>query len=358
MIMQSPHVRLRLILAGIVLMVCGTVARPQERSLILDLRGRWAFRIGDNPAWADPSASEKSWDTVFVPARWEDQGYPGYNGYGWYRKHFTVSQEWKGKKLWLMAGIVDDVDEVFVNGHFIGFSGTFPPRYNTDYSSQRWYPLPRGVLNEHGDNVLAVRVYDSEQAGGITGGKVGIAEELDPLHLDVDLAGKWKIMTGDDFAWKERGFEDADWHPIVVPAYWETQGMRDYDGFAWYRLHFRPDAAMAGKRLVLVLGKIDDYDVTFLNGEELGRTGTARQMRRRIWQESEYRTLRAYEIPAGLLKPGEDNVLAVRVLDFFRHGGIWDGPVGLISHDSYAAWAKRQNSEHKSLWDTIREWWK
>ena len=356
--MSSHGIFQRLLFAGVLLLSITAVARPQERSQILDLRGRWAFRIGDDPAWASPAASERSWDSVAVPARWEDQGYPGYNGYGWYRKHFTVRSEWKGKKLWLMAGIVDDVDEVYVNGHFIGFSGTFPPHYETDYSSQRWYPLPRTVLNESGDNVIAIRVFDSEQAGGITGGRVGIAEELDPLHVDVDLAGEWKIMTGDDFAWNVRGYDDSHWQPIQVPAYWETQGMKGYDGFAWYRLHFRPDQQLARKNLVLVLGKIDDFDQAFLNGEEIGRTGTARQMRSRNWRDTEYKTLRAYELPSGLLTPGEDNVLAIRVLDVFRHGGIWDGPVGLITKDAYSAWARRQTTEHKTLWDNIRDWWK
>lgn len=330
----------------------------QGVSSLFDLRGRWAFRIGDKPEWADPALIDRNWDTVQVPSRWEDQGYPGYDGYAWYRKHFTIKPEWKGKILYLKAGVIDDVDEVYVNGHFIGFSGMFPPEYRTDYGSQRQYPLPRRVLNEKGDNVIAVRVYDSELAGGIVGGSVAIAEQLDPLRPDTPLAGEWRIMTGDDFDWKDPGFDDTHWRPIEVPAFWETQGMKGYDGFAWYRLHFRPESVPAGNRVVLLLGKIDDYDETFLNGEPIGRTGSPAQMRRNSGMSVEYKELRAYELPDGALRIGADNVLAVRVLDTFQHGGIYDGPVGLISHDRYAAWKKRQGTAKQSLWEVIRDWWK
>ena len=330
-------------------------AFPQELQLLSDLRGRWAFRIGDDPAWADPDLNERKWESVKVPARWEDQGFPGYDGYAWYRKHFTVKPEWKGKTLWLKLGVIDDADEVYVNGTFIGFSGSFPPEYISDYAAQRQYPLPRTVLNEKGDNVIAVRVYDNELPGGITGGTVGIAEQLDPLHPEVALTGNWKIMTGDDFAWKESAFDDTEWSPIQVPAFWETQGMKGYNGFAWYRLRFRPERVPAGKQLILLLGKIDDFDETFLNGASIGRTGTPAQMRRRSGTSVEFRALRAYEIPEGALRVGEDNVLAVRVLDTFMHGGIYDGPIGLISRDAYAEWSKRQRREKRNFWDLIHE---
>lgn len=329
---------------------------PQARRLLADLRGRWLFEIGDNLAWVDPAFNDRTWDSVMVPSPWEDQGYPGYDGYAWYRKHFTVKRDWKERTLSLIIGTIDDVDEVYVNGHYIGFSGQFPPAYMTAYASGREYPLPSYVLNERGDNVIAVRVYDRELSGGITGGEVGIAEELDPLHPDVTLAGMWKIMQGDDFAWKEPGYNDAAWDQIRVPAYWETQGMKGYDGFAWYRLHFRPEPGLAGKTLVLLLGKIDDLDEAFLNGESIGRTGTLSQFRGNKAPVNEYKELRAYSVPAGLLHVGEDNVIAVRVLDTFLHGGIYDGPVGLISRDAYAAWAKRHRRAPGNLWEAILEW--
>jgi sialate O-acetylesterase len=86
---------------------------------------------------------------------------------------------------------------------------------------------------------------------------------------------------------------------------------------------------------VLLLGKIDDFDETYVNGELIGRTGRMRKN----WDSkdwgSEYGRSRAYAIPTGLLRPGKMNTLAVRVLDVHMHGGIYDGPVGLITRERF-----------------------
>ncbi|MEW6510316.1 MAG: sugar-binding domain-containing protein [Bacteroidota bacterium] len=328
-------------------------AAAQERSQIASLAGMWRFAIGDDLARANSGFNDRGWDSIAVPSPWENQGYPGYDGYAWYRKHFTVRPEWREKVLYLTLGTVDDVDEVFVNGEFIGFSGDFPPHYATAYAAAREYPLPQRLLNYAGDNVIAVRVYDQEISGGITSGSVGITQQLDPLHPAASLAGRWKIMTGDDFLWKESGYDDQYWREINVPAFWETEGMKGYDGFAWYRLHFLPPVSLQGKKLTLVLGKIDDLDETFLNGERIGRTGSARRMRDREVGGDEYRDLRAYDIPTDALRFEGDNVIAVRVLDTWRHGGIYDGPVGIVEQSKYAEWRDRQQRERRRPWDVF-----
>jgi len=353
--MRTNTLLVSLLLTGMLLPALPATVLPQERTVIQDLRGRWLFEIGDDESWADPKFNDSKWDGIAVPSPWEDQGYPGYDGYGWYRKHFPAKPEWKDKVLSVNLGTIDDVDEVYVNGHFIAFSGLFPPHYVTNYSSTREYPLPQWCLNYGGDNVIAVRVYDNEQAGGITGGRVGIYAERDPLLPAQSLAGNWKIRTGDDFSWKEGGYDDSGWRSIPVPAYWETQGMKGYDGFAWYRFDFRPSPVLEGKKLILLLGKIDDLDETYLNGERIGRTGTMYSKSDRISADNEYLDLRAYTIPPGTLKAGEDNVIAVRVFDKMLHGGIYDGPVGIITRDDYLLW-KAHHKSRKSPWNFFQDW--
>jgi hypothetical protein len=354
-VMRTNTVLISLFLAGMLLPALPETALPQERTTIQDLRGRWLFEIGDDESWADPKFNDKKWDGITVPSPWEDQGYPGYDGYGWYRKHFTTRPEWREKVLYINLGTIDDVDEVYVNGHFIAFSGLFPPHYVTNYASTREYPLPQWCLNYNGDNVVAVRVYDNEQAGGITSGRVGIEEERDPLRPTQSLAGDWKIRTGDDPSCKESGYDDAGWRSIPVPAFWETQGMKDYDGFAWYRFHFHPSPALEGKKLILLVGKIDDIDETYLNGERIGRTGVMYSNPNRISVNNEYLELRAYTIPPGTLKFGEDNIIAVRVFDKMLHGGIYDGPVGIMTRDEFLPW-QAHHKTRKTPWDFFREW--
>lgn len=329
-------------------------AGAQEQRMVEDLRGKWKFQIGDEEKWANPAFDDSKWDEIYAPSPWEDEGYPGYDGFAWYRKRFVAKEDWKGKVLHLHMGTIDDADELYVNGYFIGFGGQFPPHYISEYGWSREYLLPSWCLKYGATNVIAVRVYDGGLSGGITRGKLGIFQTIDPLLAEQPLDGTWKIMTGDDDAWKEAAFNDAAWHDIKVPLFWEAQGMKDYDGFAWYRFRFRPAPELEKKTLILLVGKVDDLDETFLNGERIGRTGTMRARAEDIRISNEYSQLRAYTIPGGLLKFGQDNVIAVRVYDKWLHGGIYDGPVGLITRDSYREW-KHHHRETNTPWDFLKE---
>ena len=100
---------------------------------IIDLKGQWKYSIGERKEWIVPGYDDNSWTTIHVPSAWEDQGFYGYNGFGFYRKSFALSNEHKGKTLYLNLGYVDDVDETYFNGHKIGSTGSFPPSYITAY---------------------------------------------------------------------------------------------------------------------------------------------------------------------------------------------------------------------------------
>ncbi|MBM2846059.1 MAG: hypothetical protein HW407_1371, partial [Bacteroidetes bacterium] len=284
-------------------------------------------------------------------ANWEDEGFPGYDGYAWYRKRFGAPSEWKDKTLYLHLGHVDDVDEVYVNGHLIGFSGGFPPGYVTAYDVNREYLLPVSFLNFSGDNVIAVRVYDEKLGGGINYGKVGIFEDAAALRADVPLPSVWKFMTGDNIEWKDPAFDDSRWKQIAVPAFWETQGFKDYDGFGWYRTRFAVPPRLRQERLIMMLGKIDDLDEVYLNGERIGKTGRITSAQKNISFSDEYQEIRAYTIPSDLIREGKENIIAVRVYDGFKDGGIYRGPIGIVTRDHYRTWETSQRK--KKGWDFI-----
>ncbi|HEX9006116.1 MAG TPA: beta galactosidase jelly roll domain-containing protein [Bacteroidota bacterium] len=324
--------------AALFLALAATGASAQDTRRLLDLAGEWKFEAGDNMRWAAPGFDDRSWDSIHAPGAWEDQGYPGYDGYAWYRKHFTAPAGINGRMLLLRLGAIDDADEVYLNGTFVGFTGLFPPSFVTAYNQGREYQIPAWLLKQGGDNVVAVRVYDDQMAGGITHGDLGIYEVLDPPYPDVSLDGMWKLRIGDSLSWSEAAFDDSHWESAYVPAYWETQGHKGYDGPGWYRLHVNVPEKLVDQRLLLLLGRIDDFDETYLNGQRIGRTGSipSRLQPGRLY--SQYRELRAYTIPMGLLRPGPGNVIAVRVFDNWLHGGIYRGPVGFISRERWNRW--------------------
>jgi hypothetical protein len=336
-----------------------SLASAQEWKSVLDLRGKWKFDIGDEKKWAEKSFNDSKWEEVFVPSPWEDEGFPGYDGYAWYRKHFNLPPGAEKKVLFLHLGCVDDVGEVYLNGMLIGISGSFPPEYNSAYNSEIILPIPPKILNGAGDNVIAVRVYDAQIAGGIVQGKVGIFEPLDYPVPDISLVGMWRFKTGDSERWKDPQYDDHGWDRIFVPAVWETQGYAHYDGFAWYRIHFTIPAELGEKSMVLLLGKIDDLDETFINGEQIGNTGRVYDNPRRNRHEDEYNMVREYTIPSGVLKAGTENTIAVRVFDGKGYGGIYQGTIGITTRDHYKkmkksrSWKERINNNSRNIFDLI-----
>ncbi|MEM8966916.1 MAG: beta galactosidase jelly roll domain-containing protein [Bacteroidota bacterium] len=311
--------------------------------MVLDLSGNWKFSIGDKPGWANPDFDDRNWESIRVPAPWESRGFHGYDGYAWYRTSFTLPASTGGDNLYLSLGYIDDVDEVYLNGKLIGFSGSLPPYFHTAYRAYRRYPIPVEYLNPDGVNVIAVRVYDSKIDGGIIAGKVGIMVDDSETQLDVDLRGVWKIALGDNSHWKESDLGDSEWEKIMVPYFWEAQGFHNYDGYAWYRKTFFLPEDFAGDEMLLLLGRIDDYDQTYVNGVKVGSTGYLENGRPDLRDDAAYQQVRNYTIPSNILNPGSFNTIAVRVYDKYVDGGIYTGPVGLIRQSRYTRYWRISN---------------
>ncbi|MBL6446052.1 beta galactosidase jelly roll domain-containing protein [Fulvivirga sp. 29W222] len=300
----------------------------QER--LINLEGSWKFSIGDKQSWADPFYDDSSWETIHAPEIWENQGFHGYDGFAWYRKSFDVTNLPKSKSLYLHLGHIDDADEVYLNGKLIGFSGHMPPKFKTAYKAERQYTFPAQYLNKNGPNVIAVRVFDVTREGGISSGRLGIYASSYSSSLIVDLQGVWSFRID------ARGYMKTDWEQIMVPIPWEPQGYENYDGWATYKKSFVLPAGTSVENLVLVLGKIDDFDRTYLNGKLIGITRDDRPLGKSI----SYYESRAYTIPPGLIKLNEKNTIIIEVEDIGMTGGIWKGPVGVTTATKYYRYLK------------------
>lgn len=332
----------------VILLLSAGIIFPQSSKKLIDLNGRWKFSIGDNANWMKTGFNDKSWESIKVPSSWEDQGFHGYDGIAWYRKSVVIPSGFKGKSLSLDLGRIDDVDQVYFNGELIGISGSFPPDYSTAYNAWRKYTIPENLIRFGSENLISVRVYDAELSGGILEGDCGIYEIL---NWDLNLSGLWKFSIGDNPKWKEANYNDQNWRSIVVPGYWEYQGEEDYDGYAWYRLKFYVPDRLKGKELILVAGKIDDFDQAFINGRLIGSTGPINDIPYWMHNRVEWQLLRAYKIPTGILKFGEMNTIAIRVYDGFVDGGIYEGPVSILTKENYSKFNRgRKQEEPEGFW--------
>jgi len=315
----------------------------------VNLNGWWKFSIMQTDGWAERNFDDSGWDEIKAPDEWEDQGYNGYNGYGFYRKKIKIDKEITESQMYLSLGYIDDVDEVYFNGEFIGSTGSFPPNYKTAYNAKRMYYIPGSIVKPGEENIIAVKVFDMTQAGGINKGDLGIFIQEYPIKTDVDLVGQWKFTTRNSDSFKEPGYDDSNWDEIMVPGAWENQGFRNYDGCAWYRKEFRVDKSDAEDYMVMLAGLIDDVDKVYLNGTWIGQTGENDEFYSRSAGSSVryYESERAYVFPSDLLKDGL-NVIAIKVVDGQGTGGIYDGPVGIVKQSKFVEYWKRRSRKNRN----------
>lgn len=305
--------------------------QAEDMKRIVDLRGQWKFSIGDNPEWASPTYDDRSWESIFVPAPWENEGFSGFDGYAWYRTTVDLRNITE-LNLYLVLGYIDDVDQVFLNGKLIGFSGSFPPDFYTAYDSERKYFIPPSLINKNGKNVIAVRVYDTVLEGGIIKGNIGIYSNQQEPNSALLLDGMWKFREGYNKWWKEQEYDDSHWRTILVPGFWRSLKKIEFEGEAWYRKEFElPENLKNETNLVLVMGFIDDFDETYFNGVLIGRTNDGKQ----FGASQSYKALRVYHVPSSIIHKNGENVIAVRVLDIGGNAGIYEGPIALVPEKAY-----------------------
>jgi len=112
-----------------------------------------------------------------------------------------------------------------------------------------------------------------------------------------------------DADWSAAELQTNEWAEISVPSLWEGQGYNGVDGIIWYRKQFQLTHEDIAGGITLGLGRIDDNDITWVNGVKVGET--------RAFNE-----IRTYSVPESALKPGL-NSIAIRVEDTGGGGGIY-----------------------------------
>ena len=127
-------------------------AQPNERlRQVVNLNCGWKFQLGDLAGAAAVKFDDAKWEAVNVPHSFSLPYFASpkfYEGYGWYRKDFTVPKEWHGKHVSLEFDGVYRVAEIFVNGKLIG-------EHKLGYTG---FSLDITDAVKSGGNVLALRV--------------------------------------------------------------------------------------------------------------------------------------------------------------------------------------------------------
>jgi len=313
---------------------------------VVSLEKQWSISFAkEDLSGIEVDASD--WQVIDGDDSWEEQGMAGFDGHAWYRKSFAWNEE-SDTSLYLVLGRVDDADVTYINGRLIGRTGTME-RGSSAWDSPRTYFIPPGLLRTDAPNVLAVHVFDQGGAGGLVGEEMGIYRSALPVPL-VDLAGDWEI-TADEELNGDGPTDDADqWENVVAPGHWDVQGWRDFDGNAWYRKHFTLAPIDQSTAMELSLGRIDDRDEVYLNGELIGKTW------RDTKDQKQWNELRRYEFSSALLREGEDaNELLVKVGDVRMSGGIHAGPLGIMTKEMADRYWEIRHAKKPAL-QTFWDW--
>lgn len=135
------------------------------------------------PVWLSGDASA-NWETMEVPALWETTALPDFDGLVWLKYDVALPKEVVGKNAELHL-IVDDDDQVWINGKFVGAT--------QGYNVNRVYTISEDILKE-GKNSITVRVYDGAGGGGIYGKPEDFFIKSD--NSTYPLGGQWKYKIG------------------------------------------------------------------------------------------------------------------------------------------------------------------
>lgn len=164
------------------------------------------------------------------------------------------------------------------------------------------------------------------------------AIRLSAQEETIKLNGPWKFIQGDNMEYAAPAFNDSQWKPILVDRIWESQGYDPYDGYAWYRVKVFIPSSLKNKAylkdsLKIFLGKINNFDQTFLNGKIIGINGKNVPVNTTItndftraaqimWSLNRRYTL---DVNNPAILWDKENVIAVRVFDEGGQGGIFTG---------------------------------
>ena len=261
----------------------GAQGEQQRLPIVAVVEGKWHFHRGDDPSWKDPGLKLDGWESVQLPAWWNDHSnYNDQNCYGWYRRTIEIPKKYIGKTILLNLGRIDDCDVTYLNGQRIGATGRMPPRYRSAWENVRLYKVTPQLLKE-GENVIAVRVYNGDSKGGMYDAAAAIKPDgpFDPTSPGGDGGG---YLDG---------------------------------GIGWYRKKFdSPDEAKDRHVWIEFDGAYMDSEV-WLNGKSLGR--------------HPYGYTSFYYDITDALKPQGKNVLAVR-LDVDQPCSRWYSGAGIFRH--------------------------
>ena len=123
------------------------------------------------------------------------------------------------------------------------------------------------------------------------------ADSTAAASIDPAVAGNWTAEK----------IDDSDWDTMEMPGFMEDRGF-PRGGTFYFRKEVDIPESMDGRHAKIYLGRVEDSDVVYINGVQVGTT-------------SYFGPPRKYDIPAGVLHKGK-NTIAVKLVANSGAGGM------------------------------------
>ena len=147
-------------------------------------------------------------------------------------------------------------------------------------------------------------------------------KEFPSLHIDKNVLDSLHFATQDIGAidWVKKNWDDENWSKVQVPGNLRAQGIQN-NGVIYFRKSFEVPDYMEGRHAKLYLGNMTDSDSVFINGHFIGSTSYMYPPRK-------------YDIPAGILSTGENNI-TIRLRSNSVNGGFIEDKVYQVKGDDF-----------------------
>ena len=214
--------------------VAGFFPLQDSGRVIYDFNNGWRYHLGDVTDGASTSLDDSSWEVVSTPHTVEllpaeGSGCRNYQGKAWYRKHFVMPEDTKGKDVTLHFEAVMGKQKFYVNGKEVkeNFGGYLPVTISlteagvkpgeecvvavmADNSDDKTFPpgKPQHSLDfaYHGGIYRdvwkiakdPVAITDPVEAGKVAGGGVfvhfdKVSDKSAEVNIDTDLANNGRV---------------------------------------------------------------------------------------------------------------------------------------------------------------------
>jgi hypothetical protein len=213
---------------------------PPRPSYDQNLAAGWRFSPDPHDAglkgqWYASGYDDARWHPIRTGDAWQHQGYPDYQGIGWYRVVFRVPGTLP-PAVYLYLGEVAGAYRLFVNGEEVPHSHVQWPRRLT-------YADIKGALHPGQSNVIALRVEppppeQPARPAGILSEPVALRNVVPPPRIYFNLADRQEarismqdvhaplIRQGVDFWWVDGGGGAAQM-PGLEPQLWTNKVFYD-----------------------------------------------------------------------------------------------------------------------------------